>query len=125
MIKIYLLVASAIYAGLAVWCTLAPEKTARGVGLSFLEPAGRVEFLTVYGGLEAGMALFFALCAFNPSLARAGLLFGLVSFGALATWRLVSLLLISETGTTPFYLLSVEGLMFLAAAWLYFRTPVA
>jgi len=53
-----------IYLGLSLWCSFAPQHTSGVVGLDLRPGAGDVEFLTVYGGLEMGLAtlLLMPLC---------------------------------------------------------------
>lgn len=55
--KIYLVVVSLTYIGLALWCSFQPNVTAEKVGFELISGSGQSEFLTVYGGLEFGLAL--------------------------------------------------------------------
>ena len=55
--KIYLAVVALMYVGLALWCSLQPEVTSEKVGFHLTGGSGRSEFLTIYGGLEFGLAL--------------------------------------------------------------------
>ncbi len=57
--KIYLAIVGVLYLALAIWCSVAPGMTSEKVGFTLNGPAGQSEFLTVYGGLEFGMAMMF------------------------------------------------------------------
>ena len=57
MTKAYLTIVGLIYLGLSLWCSFAPQHTSAVVGLDLRPGAGDSEFLTVYGGLEMGLAL--------------------------------------------------------------------
>lgn len=86
----YLWLNAVLYAAFAIWCTIAPEKTAAGVGFTFRSGSGRSEFIAVYGGLEFGVALFFALCAIKPALTPAGVWFGLLFYAGIVAFRLLA-----------------------------------
>ena len=59
--RAFLAIVGALYAGLAAWCAVAPASTSKTVGFELQGGSGRSEFLTVYCGLELGMALVFLL----------------------------------------------------------------
>jgi hypothetical protein len=63
--RVFLAAVGLLYAGLAAYCAAAPDKAATTVGLEPRGGSGRSEFLTVYGGLELGLALVFLLPAFG------------------------------------------------------------
>ena len=75
MIQIYLLLNSLLYLLFAVWCLFKPTETATYLGYNFLNNSGKVEYLTIYVGLEIGFSVFLALAAFYPSIKMAGLVF--------------------------------------------------
>lgn len=56
MSKIYLSIVAVLYLALAGWCTLQPEVTSSKVGFELTGGSGQSEFMTVYGGLEFGLA---------------------------------------------------------------------
>lgn len=58
-VRIYLAVVGLLYAALGIWCAVDPGKTSEKVGFELKGDSGRSEFLTVYGGLEFGLALLF------------------------------------------------------------------
>lgn len=81
---------SVLYALFAIWMTFSPEKTAAAIGYEQLSASGRSEFLVVYGGLQAGLACFFAVLGANASLHKLGLVFALCLYVPIALYRLVT-----------------------------------
>ena len=75
MLKFYLLINSFSYVLFSVWCLIKPTSTANYLGLGFLKNSGKIEYLSVYTGMEMGFAVFLALCGLYPSLSLAGLIF--------------------------------------------------
>ncbi|MDJ0975648.1 MAG: DUF4345 family protein [Planctomycetota bacterium] len=117
----FLWINAVMYLGFSVWCTVLPTKTAEAIGFAFSKASGKSEYVTIYGGLEMGLALFFLFTALSPSLRTAGLLFALVLYGCLALWRIGTVLSIDELGLFPYVMLSIEVTFTLIAAALYFR----
>jgi hypothetical protein len=74
MVQLYLYLNAFSYLLFAVWCLVKPAGTANGLGYSFLNNTGKVEYLSLYTGLELGFAAFLAFSAYFPSLRTAGLL---------------------------------------------------
>lgn len=81
---------SLILAAYGIACFVDPHVPARYAGLSIGSGDGYAEMGAMYGGLQMGFGLYCAICAFRPSLYRAGLLLLVIAFGALATTRLYS-----------------------------------
>jgi hypothetical protein len=124
MVTIYLYVNAALYAIFAAWCTIMPDKTASALGLSFRSGSGRSEYITVYGGLEAGVALFFLFTAMRPQLREAGLLFAILFYACLVLWRIPTLLFIPGIQRTTYGFAAGELALLIAAVALRFlRTP--
>lgn len=92
MLQIYLYLNSFIYLVFSLWCLLKPNNTATFSGLSFLNNSGKVEYLSVYGGMELGFFAFFAICAFVPNLRFSGLIFGVCMYAGLILVRSISAL---------------------------------
>jgi hypothetical protein len=90
MASVYLYFNSALYLLFAIWCTLAPQKTAQSLGYSALSSAGRSEYLVIYGGLQFGLAILFALLARDPSLLRFGLKVSLFLYLPIVAYRIVT-----------------------------------
>lgn len=121
MTVIYLALNAILYVVLAAWCTLLPGRTSEAIGFAFTKAAARSEYITVYGGLELGMGIFFALAVFVPGLRPGAIVFALAAYGCLAVFRVATLLAIEGVGRFPFFMLAIELPMALVAAWLTFR----
>jgi hypothetical protein len=90
MIQTYLIINAISYLLFSLWCLCKPVATAQALGYSFLNNSGRVEFLSVYTGLELGFTIFLALCAQYPAYEMAGLLFCVSIYGGLMIVRPIS-----------------------------------
>lgn len=88
MIKTYLLANAALYALFVLWCTLGKAHTARASGYETLSRDGWVEYLVIYGGLQLGLAAFYAYTALNPQYHRIALIFSLFIYAAIVIYRL-------------------------------------
>ena len=114
MIQIYLLLNSLLYLILSVWCLLKPTVTANSLGYSFLNNSGRVEYLTIYVGLEIGFSFFLALSAFYHNIQLGGLIFCVCLYAGA---------MIIRTGSSLFYgnvskiTYMVGGLEYLLGIW--------
>ena len=122
--RVFLAIAGVLYAGLGIWCTLAPKSTSRKVGFSLEGDSGMSEFITVYGGLEVGLALIFLLPLYSPEATRYSLLSCLLVHACLVIFRAGSLLLHRDFGPFTLKLAAGEWIIFLAAlAIWFFRKP--
>lgn len=119
MIRIYLLVNAALYFIFAAWCTHMPDKTATGIGLAFRSGSGRSEYLTVYGGLQLGMSLFFLFTGLRADYRIAGLLFALCLYGSLSAYRLATFATVSGIERATYVFGGLEVLLALIAAVLW------
>jgi len=90
MIQIYLLINAASYLGFSLWCLFRTDTAAKALGYHFLDHSGRVEYLSVYTGMEFGFAVFFAVSAFFPAFRMGGLLFASCLYLGLMVLRPVS-----------------------------------
>ena len=117
--RIFLAAVGLLYAGLAIYCVVAPSRAADTVGLEMKGGSGRSEFLTVYGGLEMGMALFFLFAAWRPEHARSGVLACLVIHLCLVAFRSASFAMFDGITTSTYKLAVGEWVIFLAsiAVW--------
>jgi hypothetical protein len=120
MIKAYLLFNAAAYIGFALWCTFAPEKTASAIGLQFRSGSGKSEYITVYGGLEMGVAAFFLIAGLMPKYQEAGLLFGLLFYAGLVIFRAYSFATVPGIERMTYYFAASELVLGLIAAGLWF-----
>lgn len=121
MIRTYLFINAGLYILFAVWCTVMPRTTASALGLSFKSGSGKSEYITVYGGLEFGAAMFFLIAALKPELRGAGLLFGLLFYAGLVCWRIPTLMFVEGVQKTTYFFAAGELVLGVAAAWLWFR----
>ena len=113
--RIFLAVVGLLYAGLAIYCAVAPNKAADTVGLDMKGGSGRSEFLTVYGGLEMGMAAFFLFAAWKPEHARSAVLACLAIHGCLVLFRSASFMMFDGIGGSTYKLAAGEWVIFLAS----------
>ena len=92
MTMIYLWINAALYAVFAIMCATRVKATARSIGYPSLTPSGVSEYLTVYGGLQVGLAAFFAWTAYQPALHAIGLIFALCLYAPIVLFRWASVL---------------------------------
>ncbi len=108
---IYLAINALLYVVFAVWCVAMPAQTSAFVGLQPVGGAGRSEFFAVYGGLEFGLGLLFALAAWRPGLQTAGLLVAALTYGGIALFRSAAFLTQSAPGGNAWYIFPLEVTM--------------
>ena len=94
--KIFLTLVGLVYGGLALWCAIDPETTSKKVGFSLDGGSGQSEFLTVYGGLEMGMALMFLLPWFKEDFLHPMLWSCLIIHACLVAFRMLAFVLFSN-----------------------------
>lgn len=118
----YLYVNAVLYVAFSLWCILAPAQTASFLGLAWTNPAGESEYLTVYGGLQAGLAAFYLIAAWNPAHRRAALLFSLALYAGIVALRTVAAVRLgfSELGNAT-YPYGLEIVMLVVAVVLVAR----
>jgi len=92
MIAWYLWVNAALYGVFAVLCSLRVAATARSLGYTQLNASGMSEYVTVYGGLQFGLAVFFAWAAYRPELQRVGLLLAVCLYMPIVVFRWLSVM---------------------------------
>jgi hypothetical protein len=124
-----LTVIGAAYLVLAAWCAFAPEQTSASLGLSLRSGSGQSEFLTVYGGLQLGLGLYFLLPWVRPDSARTVLLASVIVHGSLVAFRAVSLPLYGVKTSTTLVIAGLEIAIFLTSLVVwglgYFTQPRA
>jgi hypothetical protein len=116
--KAYLTVVSLLYFALAIWCTVAPHVTAGKVGFQLNGGSGQSEFVTVYGGLEFGMALIFLLAVFREETVGYGLLACVIIHTSLVVFRTASFARYSEIESFTYRLAAGEWVIALVGATL-------
>jgi len=112
--KTYLVATALIYAALAIWCSLQPNTTSTKVGFSLQGDTGSSEFLTVYGGLEMGLALVLIACVLRPEFTLAGVVACVLIHGSLVVFRTISLFLYPGVESLTWRLAMGEWVIFLA-----------
>ncbi len=114
MLQIYLLLNSALYVLLALWCLIKPTETANYLGYKFLNGSGKIEYLTVYVGLEMGFAVFLAIAAFMPEIKFSGLMFCVCIYLGSMLIRTGSVLFFGNVSKVTYM---VGGLEYLLGIW--------
>lgn len=103
-----------LYVLFAAWCTLAPDRTAAALGFGLTDASARSEWITVYGGLEFGVALFFGWTARQAEFRPAGVMFGRCLYSALVVFRVGTLVTGEGVGAVIYGASALELAM---AAW--------
>lgn len=125
MAAIYLYLNAALYALFALWCTASAERTAHGIGYSALTPGGRSEYLVVYGGLQAGLAIVFFVLARDPARQRLGMWIALALYGPIVAYRLITLVRFWPVGATTVGTAVLEFALLAAAIAITFLSTAA
>lgn len=120
--RIFLAVVGAAYVLLAAWCVVSPRSTAAAVGFELRPGSGQSEYLTVYGGLQLGLGLFFLWPLYRDSNTEAVLVGCLLVHAAIVVFRTISFLRYSGISSTTFILAGVEWAILLSTIWLYVRS---
>src|SRR5688572_27143599 len=108
MTAAYFYANAALYLIFALWMTLSPWKTAAAVGYETLAANGRSEFLVIYGGLQLGLSVFYALVAINPSYHRVGLLFSLCLYAPIVIYRVITVIKFGATQNSTLAIAALE-----------------
>ena len=123
MTAAYLWINAALYLVFAVMCVSNVTGTASALGYKTLSASGHSEYVTVYGGLQVGLAIFFAVAAYQPEWHRVGLLMALCLYAAIVIFRLASLVVNwpVQRMTLGVAALEVSLLLIAAGLWLAAR----
>ena len=120
--KIYITIVALIYFGLAIWCSVQPSVTSAKVGFELKGGSGQSEFMTVYGGLEFGIALVLIASLFRNETVTYGVLACVLIHVSLVVFRTISFFCFSEIGSFTYKLAAGEWVItLLGIAILYFR----
>ena len=115
MIVVYLLVNAVLYAVFGLMSAIAPAKIAASLGLSG-DASGKVEFFTVYAGLELGVAAFYAWAAYaSPAAQRVALMFSLCLYAGLVLFRMIGLAMHWPVNSTILGVAALEIALLLGA----------
>jgi len=107
-LKFYLLLNAFLYAILTIWCLVKPAGTSHYLGYDFLNSSGKVEYLSIYVGLQFGFAVFLALCAFYGNLSIGGLIFCVSIYLGVMITRTCSALYYGNVSAVTFYVGALE-----------------
>ena len=118
--KVYIVLVALTYVALAAWCSISPEVTSEKVGFEIKGGTGQSEFLTVYGGLEFGLALILLATLFKPEWVTFGVLASVLVHGSLVLFRSISFLLFSNIGAMTYKLAIGEWAIFLLGLGILF-----
>lgn len=121
MIKAYLWLNAALYFALAVWCTAKHGQTSRSSGFLALDNSGHSEYLVIYGGLQLGLAVFFAYLAQSPALHHTGIVFSLLLYVPIVLYRIVTVLHFHPVGPVTLGAGALELFLLIGASVLFFR----
>jgi hypothetical protein len=99
MTALYLWINAALYALLALWCTLMPAITSQSIGFVELSSSGQSEYAVIYGGMQFGFAFLFAWTALSGNH-RFGLIFSLAIYVPILLFRIISVLRYWPVSTT-------------------------
>lgn len=122
MNRLFLAAVGVLYGVLAVWCSVDPEGTSQSVGLVIQQGSGQSEYLTVYGGLEAGLSLVFLTSALTPKLQRSGLLHCVLIHAGLVSFRTAGFFLYTGFAPLTLNLAGGEWVLLVVSAVLLYRS---
>jgi len=103
---------------------VAPYSMTNPMGFGQLAPSALTDVRATYGGLQIGMGLFLFWCL-TPARMRAGLLFTLLSVGALAICRGIGLVIDGDVTSVLKGTIIFEGTLTLITLVLFLRAPRA
>jgi len=115
MIEIYLWANAVIYILFALWCTFQKNQTAKASGYLTLNNSGWSEYLVIYGGLQFGLAFFFAYLATNNELHRTGIFFALMLYVPIVLYRFFTIYKFRPVRPTTLAIASMEILLLIVA----------
>jgi hypothetical protein len=119
----YLYFNAFLYLLFAVWVTLSPWRTATNIGFESLSASGKSEYLVVYGGMELGFAVFFALTALSEEYRRLGLIFALCLYAPIVLYRMVTVPLFWPVSSTTLVVAALEIVLLVWGIVLLARHP--
>lgn len=121
MTAAYLWINAALYAVFGVLCAINPRGTAKGLGYALPSNGGLSEYLTVYGGLQLGLAAFFAWVAMREDLHQAGLVLALALYIPIVLFRWMSVARLWPVERMTLGVGLLEAALLVAALLLWWR----
>ena len=117
---LYLYANAALYAVFALWCTFARERTAQSIGYLTRSNGGNSEYLTVYGGLQWGMAVMFATLAAHGAPESLALFISIGLYVPIVAYRWITIVRFAPVGSMVKGVAVLESLLLAAAIALWF-----
>lgn len=111
MIQAYLIVNSAFYLLFSIWCIVKPESTAKFLGYDFFNNSGKVEFLTIYTGLELGITAFLFISAMFEQMRFSGLVFCVSIYIGVMIIRPISALVYGNVNKATYIVGALEWIL--------------
>ncbi len=125
MLRFYFYLNAALYALLAIWCTVSHLKTSKASGYVELNNSGHSEYLVIYGGLQLGLAFFYTYLGLYPAaLGRVGAIFSILLYAPIVLYRIVTVLRYSPVSGITWGTGALELALLIGAIFAYTR-PVA
>ncbi|MFT3695077.1 MAG: DUF4345 family protein [Kofleriaceae bacterium] len=87
-----------------------PEQMAAKVDVAMSTRGGIIDVQGIYGGLELGIAAFFAWCALKPERVKMGLVAGSFVLGSIALSRVVAMAHFGSPGAAVAGLVALDAL---------------
>lgn len=122
---LFLWLNAALYAVFSAWCALRWSSTSAALGYVQLNGSGRSEYMAVYGGLQLGLAIGFALFALHAQHQRLGVLFALVLYASIVPFRWASVAWMGPVERLTLAVGALETGMLLWAAGLWWGSRAA
>ena len=111
----YLYLNSFLYAIFAICCSVAPESSAPSRGYSARTSSGHSEYLVIYGGLQAGLAIAFALFARHTDLRIVGVHFAIALYLPIVLYRVFTIVNYGPVGSLALATAALEGFLLIGA----------
>jgi hypothetical protein len=120
--RFWLLLNAALYALFAVWCTVTPSRTAAAIGYVGLSAGGRSEYLTLYGGLQLGLAAMFLTFALDPALLPGGIAVAVMLYTPIVLYRWITITIYRPAAGITLAVAVLETILLIGSLYLYWRT---
>lgn len=121
MTKAYLLLNAVLYFLLVLWCTFKHGQTSKASGFAALDNSGHSEYLVIYGGLQLGLAIFFAYLASSESLHRTGIMLSLMLYLPIVIYRIITVIAYSPVSVITLGTGALEAVLLIGALVLFFK----
>ncbi len=125
MARIFLAIVGVLYLVLGLWCAFLPKRASETVGFELLPGSGQSEFLTVYGGLEVGMALIFLCPLLRPHETVFALKACFLIHACLVVFRTVGFFTFEGITSSTYKLAIGEWAIFLVSALFWWKESPA